>query len=258
MLCPKCKAYNVDTDKFCAKCGTFLSPAGRPAAAPAPKVEVPPITPNQISCSKCGTANSGNDRFCLKCGTPLTAPVQPVPPPAPAAPRTGSNPCAKCSTLNADGDKFCLKCGNPLSSPVKPAAPLNIPPSSSEPSLLEASGINGNIELLQGKVKIKWNEKELALAQILSVEIKPADDSNNGMITIASTGQGDSQITFSKAQQKTFEAIKQAVEQAKIQAAKALANSAALADLEKLAELKAKGIITEEEFTAKKKQILGI
>ena len=31
-----------------------------------------------------------------------------------------------------------------------------------------------------------------------------------------------------------------------------------LNDLEKLAELKAKGIITEEEFTLKKKQILGI
>jgi len=29
-------------------------------------------------------------------------------------------------------------------------------------------------------------------------------------------------------------------------------------DLEKLAELKAKGVITEEEFAAKKKQILGI
>jgi hypothetical protein len=31
-----------------------------------------------------------------------------------------------------------------------------------------------------------------------------------------------------------------------------------LADLEKLADLKAKGIITEEEFTAKKKALLGI
>lgn len=31
-----------------------------------------------------------------------------------------------------------------------------------------------------------------------------------------------------------------------------------LADLEKLAELKEKGIITEEEFTQKKKQILGL
>jgi membrane protease subunit (stomatin/prohibitin family) len=30
------------------------------------------------------------------------------------------------------------------------------------------------------------------------------------------------------------------------------------ADLEKLAELKEKGIITEEEFAAKKKQLLGI
>ncbi len=34
--------------------------------------------------------------------------------------------------------------------------------------------------------------------------------------------------------------------------------SSSLADLEKLAELKAKGILTEEEFQAKKKQILGL
>jgi hypothetical protein len=36
------------------------------------------------------------------------------------------------------------------------------------------------------------------------------------------------------------------------------ANSGGIDDLEKLAELKQKGVITEEEFTAKKKQILGI
>ena len=39
---------------------------------------------------------------------------------------------------------------------------------------------------------------------------------------------------------------------------KTQANSGGIDDLEKLAELKQKGIITEEEFIAKKKQILGI
>ena len=41
-------------------------------------------------------------------------------------------------------------------------------------------------------------------------------------------------------------------------AAPAAAEPEYAAEIEKLADLKAKGIITEEEFEAKKKQILGI
>jgi hypothetical protein len=57
-------------------------------------------------------------------------------------------------------------------------------------------------------------------------------------------------------QQAEFAAQEQAY--AAQQAAAAPAEPDYAAELEKLAQLKAQGVITEEEFQAKKKQILGI
>jgi hypothetical protein len=271
MLCPKCKAYNLDTDKFCAKCGTFMSPANKPVQPVTPKAEPIAVNPRQIPCSKCGTSNNDTDKFCLKCGTPLIVPIRPVAPPVPVAPRTdvAGTPCSKCGTINADSDKFCLKCGTPLTPQVKQpvpaatAAPIAAPAPKTEVPILEAAGIDANLELLPGKIRIKWNEKEITLSHIASIQLKEADETSSGYLKFTlsvptSDGQSETGVTFSKTQQKAFESVKLSIEQAKADAAKALITSAGLNDLEKLADLKAKGIITEEEFKAKKKQILGI
>ena len=270
MLCPKCHAYNIDTDKFCAKCGTFLTQPARPAPPVAPKAEPAAVNARQIPCPKCGTSNNDTDKFCLKCGTPIVVPARPVAPPPSVAPKTEGPgfPCAKCGTTNADTDKFCLKCGTPLSPPVRqaasgPAAPAAAAAPKTDASILEAAGIDASLALLAGKIRIKWNEKEISLSHVASIQLKEADETNHGFLKISlsvptSDGQSETGVYFNKTQQKTFESVKQSIEQAKADAAKALITSAGLNDLEKLADLKAKGIITEDEFKAKKKQILGI
>jgi hypothetical protein len=63
---------------------------------------------------------------------------------------------------------------------------------------------------------------------------------------------------FNQKQQPSFIKIKEAIEEKMVSGNKPTAKSSGLDDLEKLAELKEKGIITEEEFNAKKKQILGL
>jgi hypothetical protein len=65
-------------------------------------------------------------------------------------------------------------------------------------------------------------------------------------------------------QQQKYAAQDQAAQEQQMAAQQAAAAQAApaepayTAEIEKLAELKAQGLITEEEFEAKKKQILGI
>ena len=54
------------------------------------------------------------------------------------------------------------------------------------------------------------------------------------------------------------QALAQAQAQVQAQSAPAGAEPDYMAELEKLAQLKAQGILTEEEFQAKKKQLLGI
>jgi hypothetical protein len=55
----------------------------------------------------------------------------------------------------------------------------------------------------------------------------------------------------------SFDSWEQAINDARL-GKYAAGASGAISDLEKLAELKNKGVITEEEFAAKKKQILGL
>ena len=65
-------------------------------------------------------------------------------------------------------------------------------------------------------------------------------------------------IMFRKSRQADFEEIKSMIEmKMKEQRSKTVGRSGTIDDLEKLAQLKDKGIISEEEFKAKKKQILG-
>ncbi|MFW5890954.1 MAG: SHOCT domain-containing protein, partial [bacterium] len=70
-------------------------------------------------------------------------------------------------------------------------------------------------------------------------------------------------VMFTKKQQPNFEKIKKIIEEKRdnldnIQKQVKQPQSSGINDLEKLAKLKEKGIITEEEFNAKKKQILDL
>ena len=82
----------------------------------------------------------------------------------------------------------------------------------------------------------------------------------NGNVWIAH--KDENTIMFDKNQQEIFEEAKNIIENkiSKIKDSKTnnSSNYTNLDELEKLANLKEKGIITEEEFVAKKKQLLGL
>lgn len=73
------------------------------------------------------------------------------------------------------------------------------------------------------------------------------------------TIQGSSdKITITAIDKKVGQEIVNKIKELQLSTEPSNTSSGTIADLEKLAELKEKGIITEEEFNAKKKQILGL
>src|SRR2546421_12287923 len=83
--CPACHEANLDTAKYCSRCGfrlktlALLSPQVEPghwnareSLTPFPSVQVPPIHA-VIQCPKCSSINSHTAGFCEVCGTNLTS-----------------------------------------------------------------------------------------------------------------------------------------------------------------------------------------
>ena len=147
---------------------------------------------------------------------------------------------------------------------------------------LEAKGINGKLELLEDKVRIvrkgTWSlltqglkgNKEILISQISSIQFKAAGHLTNGYMQVAFLGGQESKrgifdavkdentVMFNKKQQPSFEAIKMELDK-KMATPKTEAKvSSELDELEKLASLRDRNIITEEEFQIKKKNLLGI
>ena len=147
---------------------------------------------------------------------------------------------------------------------------------------MSVKGVNGQIELLPNKVRIKRKgamgfltqglkgDKEILISQISSIQFKKATGFTNGYIQFAFIGgqeakgglfqatQDENTVMFNTFHKEEFQELKEAIEQKLEELHKPESSSSHLNDLEKLAELRDKGIITEEEFNAKKKQILGL
>ena len=143
-----------------------------------------------------------------------------------------------------------------------------------------AVGINGQLELYDDKVRIKRKgstalilqglkgEKDIYISQISSVQFKSCG-LTPGYIQFAFLGgqetkaglwdaMGDENtVTFEQKQENKFKIIREAVNK-RIVSRYDTKSSTNIGDLEKLAELRNKGIITNEEFDIKKRQILGI
>ena len=85
--CRSCHAANAGSAKFCASCGTSMSPS-------------------TVACANCEAQNPVGARFCATCGQPLGP--QPV-------------LCPSCGTDVAPGAKFCPSCGTAIA-PAAPAA----------------------------------------------------------------------------------------------------------------------------------------
>ncbi len=153
------------------------------------------------------------------------------------------------------------------------------------PISMRAEGVNANLLLLEDRVRIQRKEektflnqgfkgqKDILFSQISSVRLKRATTLGNGYIHFALLGKGETQgvdpardentVIYRGARQVEFERIKVAIEtrmaasQTNIPQPPPSALSY-IEELEQLAVLRSKGIITEEEFAAKKRQILEI
>ena len=146
----------------------------------------------------------------------------------------------------------------------------------------QAKGHNGQIELYRNKVCIRRKgvlafltqglkgDKEIMISSISSIQFKKASAWTNGYIQFSFIGgqeakggilqatEDENTVMFTTEQQLAFERIKAEVEK-RIQAESVPSVPPSDADeIAKLAGLRDKGILTEDEFQQKKKQILGL
>ena len=118
--------------------------------------------------------------------------------------------------------------------------------------------------------------KEILISSINAIQFKEPAMLTNGFIQFVFSGSSESKggvfdatkdensIVFTKKHLKQFALLRDVINQKRDDLRNTKAETTVLpqtnnyADLEKLAELRDKGILTEEEFDAKKRQILGI
>jgi len=151
-----------------------------------------------------------------------------------------------------------------------------------EEVIFRARGVNSEVELLEGGVRTRRrgvfgflsqrsrSEKDILISEISSIQFKKAGILADGYIqfTFAHGGgsgsddlrRDENTVMFHGGQEKAFEALREALEDGIASRRRARGSKAStdLDELEKLASLRDKGILTEEEFDHKKRQILGL
>lgn len=159
----------------------------------------------------------------------------------------------------------------------------------------EAVGLNGTVGLLADRIRIARNpakfnvwtkglwgyirdvrrqqaDREILLSSISSVQLKRAHLVSKGYIRFTFQGSGEpdpdawdpardeNTVVFGTKQQSEFEAFKAAVDEVLASARPSIPAQPGsdLDELRKVAALRDEGVITQEEFEAKKKQLLGL
>lgn len=149
---------------------------------------------------------------------------------------------------------------------------------------MEVQGVNGAIELTKNKIIIKRKgflalmtqgfkgDKEIYINQISSVQLKKTNLLLNGYIQFTFSGgkeakggitqatKDENTVMFNKSQEKGFINLKNKIEEYIHDLNKPIEKieNDPFEQIEKLLALKERGIITDEEFEIKKKQILGL
>ena len=146
--------------------------------------------------------------------------------------------------------------------------------------LMRATGMNGEIELFEDRVRIKrdvtghggwWSrtEKDIPLDRITSVQLRVVGVRTNGFIQFILAGgmaaddvleaaRDENCITFTIAQQQAIVSMKSTLDHMLTARVGRTMAVSPLDELEKLAALRDRGIVTEDEFQAKKRQLLGL
>ncbi len=144
-------------------------------------------------------------------------------------------------------------------------------------SLVE--GVNGQIELLQDRIRITrrgflafgahpWaGDKEILLSEITAIKFKRASLMASGFIQFLYPGGQEAKgfhrtvadentVMFWPRHQKEFAELREAIEQKRQQIKTTAASLDELEILKKLAELHRSGVLSDDEFDAKKRAIL--
>jgi hypothetical protein len=144
--------------------------------------------------------------------------------------------------------------------------------------LASAEGMNRNVELHENKIVLKrkgllsfvseglGGDKEILIKRISSIQFKKASFLAYGHMAFTFDGGQDvnrslfdeNGVTFNSGQQADFLKLRTAIEDRMNSLQDSGKQTSELDELEKLASLRDKMIITESEFQAKKKKILGL
>lgn len=148
--------------------------------------------------------------------------------------------------------------------------------------VLKANGHNGQLELTDSVLRIKRKgalalltqglkgDKEILISQLTSIQLKKASIIVNGYIQFSFNGsqeakggafQGASDentVMFRSGQQDEFLVLRDELQKRMNARQTPSPQPSDLDQLEKLAALRDKGIITDDEFQQKKKHILGL
>jgi len=150
--------------------------------------------------------------------------------------------------------------------------------------LYELKGINGQLELYEDKIVIKRKgvlskmtqgffkgDKTIYINQITAIQVKPGTLWTNGYIQITVPGgleskkglfdatQDENTVIFTKKNNELVDQIKSKIEELISRQHTGYINQLSPADeVRKYKELLDDGLITQEEFEKKKKQLLGL
>ncbi|KPG98372.1 hypothetical protein AEQ67_13555 [Pseudomonas sp. RIT-PI-q] len=143
-------------------------------------------------------------------------------------------------------------------------------------------GHGGSVELSDSTITIKRKgvlsfvtqglkgDKEIPISLLTALQFKAAGMFTNGYIQFSFQGGSEAKggvfqaasdentVLFTKDQQAAFEVLRGKLQPRIGRPTAPIEQGSYLDDLERLAALRTSGILTEEEFQAKKKQILGL
>ena len=164
---------------------------------------------------------------------------------------------------------------------IKPKEVIKKETDISKPEIT-ATGVYGRIELYPNKICIRRKkgissfilqglkgDKDIIISSITSIQLKKAGllrgyiqfafmggkEAKGGMLEATAD---ENTVLFEKEQQPLFEQVKNIIEKRINIKTNSVSPSSDADELAKFADLRDKGVITEEEFIKKKKQILGL
>ena len=147
---------------------------------------------------------------------------------------------------------------------------------------LQVKGHNGQVELTDTMLRISRKgalafmtqglkgDKEILISHVSSIQFKPANMLTNGYIQFAFVGGSESKgglfqgvrdentVIFKASQQRDFEKLRDELTQRIASRSRGASPLSSGDEIEKLVSLRDRGILTEKEFQAQKRKVLGL